>query len=151
MPAGRLADRFGVRLMRLAGLATLMLGCLLLSLVPPALGIAGYAAAIVVTTLGYAMFQTANNTSVMAELPAHQRGAIAGLLNLSRNLGFLTGASLLGAVFASALPTNGIGATTPETAAHGLHVTFAIAFAMAGLALLIALKYRDPEPSPERQ
>lgn len=151
MPAGRLADRFGVRLMRLAGLATLMLGCLLLSLVPPALGIAGYAAAIVVTTLGYAMFQTANNTSVTAELPAHQRGAIAGLLNLSRNLGFLTGASVLGAVFASALPTNGIGATTPETAAHGLHVTFAIALAMAGLALLIALKYRDPEPSSERQ
>lgn len=151
MPAGCLADRFGVRPMRLAGLATLVLGCLLLSLVPPALGVAGYVTAIVVTTLGYALFQTANNTAVMTDIPTHRRGVIAGLLNLSRNLGFFTGASVLGAVFASTLPTNGIGATTPEAAAHGLHVTFAIALSLAGLALLIARTYRDPEPSPQRQ
>jgi MFS family permease len=151
MPAGRLTDRFGERPMRLVGLATLGLGCLLLSLVPPALGVAGYVTAIAVTTLGYAMFQTANNTAVMADIPAHRRGVIAGLLNLSRNLGFFTGASVLGAVFASTLPTNGIGATTPEAVAHGLHVTFAIALSLAGLGLLIALKYRDPEPLSQRQ
>lgn len=151
IPAGRLADRFGVNPMRLIGLATLMLGCLLLSLVPPAFGIAGYAAAIVITTLGYAMFQTANNTAVMADLAVHQRGVTAGLLNLSRNLGFFTGASVLGAVFASTLPTNGIGATTPEAAAHGLHLTFAIALSLAGLALLIVLKYRGSELFSRRQ
>lgn len=146
MPAGRLVDRFGMRPVRLYGLATVVFGCLLLSLIPPALGTAGYVTAIVVTTLGYAMFHTANNTAVMADILAHQRGVIAGLLNLSRNLGFFTGASVLGAVFAATLPTDGIVATPPEAAAHGLHVTFAIALSLALLALLITLRYRGPEP-----
>ncbi|MCL6702234.1 MFS transporter [Pseudomonas sp. T1.Ur] len=146
MPAGRLADRFGGRPMRLLGLATMAGGCLLLSLVPPALGIAGYVTAITVTTLGYAMFQTANNAAVMAEIPASQRGVIAGLLNLSRNLGFFSGAAVLGAVFAALLPTNGTPSASPQAVADGLHVTFAAALSLMVLAGFIAFKYREPEP-----
>ena len=151
MPAGRLADRFGVRPMRLVGLAIMALGCLLLSLMSPALGVGGYVAAIVVTTLGYALFQTANNTAVMTEVPAHRRGVIAGLLNLSRNLGFFTGASVLGAIFAIALPTNGITYATPQAVADGLQITFAAALALTIFAAAIALKYREPEPSNEQR
>lgn len=151
VPAGRLTDRFGVQPMRLAGLATMALGCLMLSLVPPALGIVGYLTAIVVTTLGYAFFQTANNTAVMANVAAQRRGVIAGLLNLSRNLGFFTGASLLGAVFAAAAATNDITRASPEAVTNGLHSTFAVALAMMTLALLIAWKSRVPEPSPKAQ
>lgn len=145
MPAGRLADRFGVQPMRLTGLATMVFGCLMLSLVPPTLGIAGYLPAIVVTTLGYAFFQTANNTAVMADVAAQRRGVVAGLLNLSRNLGFLTGASVLGAVFATAAATNDITRASREAVTNGLHTTFAVALGMAILALIIALKYRVPE------
>lgn len=151
MPAGRLADRFGVRPIRLAGLTIMVLGCLMLSLMSPSLGVSGYVSAIVVTTLGYALFQTANNTAVMADVPAHRRGVISGLLNLSRNLGFFTGASVLGAIFAIALPTNGIAAATPEAVANGLQITFATALALMIFAAGIALKYREPEPSNECQ
>lgn len=149
VPAGRLADRFGVQPMRLAGLAAMVLGCLMLSLVPPALGTVGYLAAIVVTTLGYAFFQTANNTAVMADVAAQRRGVIAGLLNLSRNLGFFTGASVLGAVFAAAAATNDITRASPAAVTNGLHTTFAVALAMMILALLIAWKNHVPEPLPE--
>ncbi len=135
--------------MRLAGLATMVLGCLMLSLVPPALGIVGYLTAIVVTTLGYAFFQTANNTAVMADVAAQRRGVIAGLLNLSRNLGFFTGASVLGAVFAAAAATNDITHASPATVTNGLHMTFAVALGMMTLALLIAWKSRVPEPLPK--
>ncbi|MDU9032298.1 MFS transporter [Pseudomonas corrugata] len=151
VPAGRLTDRFGVRPMRLAGLATMVLGCSMLALVSPALGMGGYVMAIVVTTLGYALFQTANNTAVMADVAAQKRGVIAGLLNLSRNLGFFTGASVLGAVFASALPTVGVSAASPGEVANGLHLTFAVALSMVGLALLIALQYRAPEALRNQQ
>ncbi|WP_434563823.1 MFS transporter [Pseudomonas sp. Z4-20] len=147
VPAGRLADRFGARSMRLAGLATMVLGTSLLSLLCPALGIGGYVAAIVVTTLGYAMFQTANNTAVMAPVADNRRGVVSGLLNLSRNLGFLTGASVLGAVFAATLPTNGISTASPDDVANGLHVTFGVALALTALGWLIAFKHRVPEPS----
>ncbi|WP_083455150.1 MFS transporter [Pseudomonas sp. Q12-87] len=149
VPAGRLADRFGVRPMRIVGLATMVSGCLMLSLVSPALGVGGYLSAIVVTTLGYAFFQTANNTAVMAELPAQRRGVIAGLLNLSRNLGFFTGASVLGAVFASALGTNDLGSASAQAVAEGLHMAFAVALGLMVLALVIAVKYRVQGPLVE--
>ncbi|MHB8474397.1 MAG: hypothetical protein ACYDC8_16415 [Gammaproteobacteria bacterium] len=46
-------------------------------------------APIVVITVGYALFQTANNTAVMTDIRLHQRGVISGMLNLSRNLGLI--------------------------------------------------------------
>lgn len=146
VPSGRLTDRFGAAPMRCAGLATMVLGCLMLSRVTPVLGIGGYVTCIVVTTLGYAFFQTANNTAVMADVTGDKRGVIAGLLNLSRNLGFFTGASLLGAIFAAASATNGIARATPETVTHGLHMTFGIALALVIAALFIAARCRVPEP-----
>jgi EmrB/QacA subfamily drug resistance transporter len=92
VPAGRIADRFGARRMTFAGLIAIALGCLLLSVLPCRYGIGGYVAPMVVITLGYAMFQTANNTAVMADVQPEQRGVVSGLLNLSRNLGLITGA-----------------------------------------------------------
>jgi hypothetical protein len=116
-----------------------------LSLVSPALGIAGYVFTIAITALGYALFQPANNAAVMASIADNNRGVVAGLLNLSRNLGFFTGASVLGAVFATQLPTNGIAAASPEDVTNGLHLTFAVALSLTGLAWLIAAGLRVPE------
>ena len=146
VPAGRLADRFGAGAIRLAGLSIMALGCMTLALLSPALGTGGYVGTIMMTTLGYALFQTANNAAVMAGIPAQRRGVTAGLLNLSRNLGFLTGASVLGAVFAATLPTGGITEATAQTVTNGLNLTFAVASALILLALVIALRCRVPEP-----
>ncbi|MEJ1227097.1 MFS transporter [Pseudomonas sp. CCNWLW56] len=157
VPAGRLVDRFGAGTIRLIGLAIMLLGCVGLTLLSASLGTTGYIATIMVTTVGYALCQTANNTAVMAEIPASRRGVISALLNLSRNLGFFTGASVLGAVFAAALPTNGIGAATAQAVTNGLNFTFAVASLLLVLALGIALRSRVPEPfreveaSPPRQ
>ena len=74
-------------------------------MLPATLGIPGYIAPIVVITVGYALFQTANNTAVMTDIRPDQRGVISGMLNLSRNLGLVTGASVMGAVFALASAT----------------------------------------------
>ena len=75
------------------------------------LGIASYVVPITVTCIGYALFQTSNNAAVMTGVGAGERGVVSGLLNLSRNLGLITGASLMGAVFAvaSAGEQQGIG------------------------------------------
>ena len=35
----------------------------------------------------------------MTDVPSDRRGVISGMLNLSRNLGLITGASVMGAVF----------------------------------------------------
>jgi EmrB/QacA subfamily drug resistance transporter len=142
VPAGRIADRFGAQRMTFAGLIGIALGCLLLSVLPSRCGIGGYVAPMVVITLGYAVFQTANNTAVMADVQPEQRGVVSGLLNLSRNLGLITGASVLGAVFATASATVDLSTAQPEAIASGMRMTFTVALGLIGLVCLIAVGSR---------
>ena len=110
----------------------------MLFMLPATLGVPGYIAPIVVITFGYALFQTANNTAVMADIHPDQRGVISGLLNLSRNLGLITGASVMGAVFAFAAATLDITTARPDAVASGMRITFAVAAILIVVALAIA-------------
>ena len=138
VPAGRLADRFGARRMTIVGLVGMAAGCFLLSMLPATLGIPGYIVPIVVTTVGYALFQTANNTAVMTDVQADQRGVISGMLNLARNLGLITGASVMGAVFALASAASDLTTARPDAVAAGMQITFAVAALLIVVALAIA-------------
>ncbi|MER8749402.1 MFS transporter [Mesorhizobium sp. M1050] len=139
--AGRLTDRFGAHRMMVAGLLSLATGTFLLSLAMTKLGIGGYVVPITVTCVGYALFQTSNNAAVMTGVGAGERGVVSGLLNLSRNLGLITGASLMGAIFAvaSARGHEGIGPLSSDAAARGMQVTFQTATVLALVALVLAL------------
>jgi MFS family permease len=139
VPAGRIVDRFGAQPMTIAGLIGVAAGCFVLSSVPATFGIAGYITPIVCITASYALFQAANNTAVMTDLRPDQRGVISGLLSLSRNLGLITGASVMGAVFALASATNNITAARPDAIAAGMRVTFAVAATLMVVALAIAM------------
>ncbi len=139
VPAGRATDRFGTRFMTVAGLIGIAAGCLLLSLLPASLGILGYVTAAVALTLGYAMFQAANTAAAMIGAGPGQRGVVAGLLNLSRNVGLISGASLMGAVFASAAKTGEIAAASPKAVAAAMHFTFSVAALLMSVALCVAL------------
>ena len=142
MPAGRLVDRFGTRRMTVAGLLAMALGTGALSTMPADFGILGYLAPIAVITASYALFQAANNTAIMADVRPDQRGVISGLLSLSRNLGLITGASVMGAVFAFASATADITTASPVAIASGMQVTFAVAMLLIVLALAVALTLR---------
>jgi EmrB/QacA subfamily drug resistance transporter len=142
VPAGRIADRFGAQRMTIVGLIGIAAGSFILSMMPATLGISGYIAPIVVITVGYALFQTANNTAVMTDIRPDQRGVISGLLNLSRNLGLITGASVMGAVFALASATTDVTMAPPEAIAAGMRITFAVAAILIVVALAIAVGSR---------
>ncbi|MBP8297052.1 MAG: MFS transporter [Burkholderiales bacterium] len=145
VPAGRIADRFGARRMTAVGLTGMAAGALLLSLLPATLGIPGYVAPIVVVTAGYALFQTANNTAVMTDISPDRRGVISGMLNLSRNLGLITGASVMGAVFAFAAAATDITAARPDAVAAGMRITFAVAAALLAAALALHSRFSRRE------
>lgn len=100
-------------------------------LLVPALGQVG---PLVIITAGYAVFQTANNTVVMADIRAKERGVISGMLYMSRNLGLITGASVMGAVFALASQTSDIAAADPAAIASGMRTSFAVAAALIAVA-----------------
>lgn len=138
VPAGRLVDRFGTHRATLAGLLAMAAGSASLALLPASLGIPGYVAPLVVVTAGYALFQAANNTAVMAAAGTARRGVVSGLLNLSRNLGLIAGASLMGALFAFGSGASHEPTASPAAVAAGMRLTFAVAAGLIGLALGIA-------------
>jgi MFS family permease len=140
IPAGRLTDRFGSGPMTIVGLLAMLAGCLLLALTPLNLGIAGYIGPLIILTLGYAQFQAANNTAVMSDVLPDRRGVVAGLLNLSRNVGLIAGASALGAVFAHV--SGDLFTATPADVGSGMQGTFGVALALIGVGLFLALRAR---------
>ncbi|KRC17597.1 MFS transporter [Acidovorax sp. Root217] len=149
VPAGRLVDRLGTQRTTVAGLIAMAAGSAALALLPTGLGVTGYVSALAVITAGYALFQAANNTAVMAAtaLQPQQRGVTSGLLNLSRNLGLVTGASAMGAVFAWAAGSQGIATAQPGALAAGMQATFGVAAVLVGVALGIALAWGGVRPA----
>ena len=140
VPAGRGVDAWGVRQTLGIGLAMLATGAFLLSVLPAMIGVAGYVLAIVVLTPGYQLFQAANNTAALADVPKNRRGTASGLLTLSRNLGLISGASVMGAVFVLGIGTDDIAHATPAAIADGMRLTFLLAAGMMVLAILVACR-----------
>ncbi len=137
-PAGRLVDKFGAFRVSITGLFGMLIGATTMPLLPTGFGIPGYIAPLVFVTAGYALFQAANNTAVMTGSTTVDRGVISGVLNLSRNLGLITGASLMGAVFAFGADSANILTAHPASVVVGMRITFAVAASLIFVALSIA-------------
>ncbi|TPI47703.1 MFS transporter [Mesorhizobium sp. B2-9-1] len=140
--AGRVVDRLGAAAMVMAGLVLMVAGCVALAVLPGVFGVVGYAAAIILLTPGYQLFQAANNTAVMADVDRSERGVVSGMLSLSRNLGLVTGTAVMGAVFAFAVGTKDVATAAPAAVAGGMGFTFAAATGLVALAVAIAVAGR---------
>ncbi|MEK1851380.1 MAG: MFS transporter [Phyllobacterium sp.] len=146
IPAGRIVDRWGAPFMVIVGLVAMAAGSFALSMLPAMFGIIGYIAAVAILTPGYQLFQAANNTAVMKDVHSDQRGVISAVLNLSRNLGLITGASVMGAVFALASAAIDVTTAHPQAVATGMRVAFFVAAILIVVALAIALGTRPRAP-----
>ncbi len=142
VPAGRIVDRFGARRATTVGLAGMGTGCSIMAflspLVPTHLAIPGYIVPLVVITAGYALFQAANNTAVMRDIRPDRRGVTSGMLNLSRNLGLITGASAMGTMFALGAGTIDISTASRDALAAAMRLTFGVAAALIVVAIAVA-------------
>lgn len=132
VPSGRLVDRIGPARVAMLGLALLTAAALGFVTVPALLGLAGFLVFAVTLTPGNQLFMAANNTDVMARAGGAHQGSVSGMLNLARNLGFVSGTPVMGVVYESAAANAG----GPAGALLGLQATFALA-AVAGVAALL--------------
>jgi MFS family permease len=142
IPSGKLVDVWGTESALIAGLALVAIGAFMLATLAGPLGIAGFLLAIVVLTPGYQLFQSANNASAMTETAKGGRGAVSGLLALSRNLGLIFGVSGMGAVFAIGAGTDDLVNAAPAAIADGMRLTFLLAGGLAIGAIAVALGRR---------
>lgn len=142
LPAGRAVDAFGASTTTTAGLLGIAAGALGLALLPQTFGVIGYIAALALLTPGYQLFQAANNTAVMTG-SYEDHGVISGVLNLSRNLGLITGASLMGTVFSLATGTAEVMTASPSAVAGGMQRTFLVASGSVAVAAAWRLSRPD--------
>ena len=138
VPSGQLVDSWGSGRVLAVGLALLAVGAFLVALLPKMIGVVGYGLSIVVLTPGYQLFQAANNTAALAEVPKDWRGTVSGLLSLSRNIGLIAGASAMGAVFSLGVGTERFGHAAAPAIAAGMQLTFLLAGGMMIAAIAIA-------------
>lgn len=137
--AGRLVDRLGAARTAVAGLVGMVIGAGALVVLPALFGVGGYVVGIALLTPGYQLFQAANTTQVMGNVAAERRGVTSGLLSLSRNLGLITGASLMGAIFALATLSDDVTTAAPAAVGSGMAITFAVAAVLLAVAAWIAV------------
>ena len=142
VPSGRLVDAWGAMPVLTTGLVAMSIGAFALTVLPSIFGVGGYIAAIAILTAGYQMFQSANNTNVMAGVPTDQRGAVSGLLTLARNLGLILGATAMGAIFSYSIGTSAIIDASAGSIAQGMQITFVVAGTLMIAALWIV--WRKP-------
>lgn len=141
VPAGRLVDRHGSARVMMIGLSGVVGGTMLMVFLPAWVGVAGYILGLSIITAGYALFQAANNTAVMARAPGDRRGLTSALLGLARNLGLVTGASAMGVVYA--IGSGGVKSLGLAGGSQsGLQLTFATAALLALVALVVTLADR---------
>ncbi|KEC83904.1 MULTISPECIES: MFS transporter [Acinetobacter] len=138
IPSGRLVDRWGSRYIVTIGLIFLIIGSSMLAILPKLLGISGYIMPIIILTSGYQLFQAANNTMTLADVPKARQGMVSGLLSLSRNMGLIIGASMMGAIFSFGVGTNQLTQATALAIIDGMQLTFICAGALMVVGLLIS-------------
>ncbi|MFW1944423.1 MFS transporter [Acinetobacter guillouiae] len=138
IPSGRLVDRWGSRYIVITGLIFLIIGSSMLAILPKLIGISGYIMPIIILTSGYQLFQAANNTMTLADVPKARQGMVSGLLSLSRNMGLIIGASVMGAIFSFGVGTNQLNQATALAIIDGMQFTFICAGALMVVGLLIS-------------
>ena len=146
VPAGRLSDKIGAKNMLLVGLCLMTLGCILMSFNHQASGVMGYIFALVTITLGFSMFQIANSADVMSKTNTQTKGVTSALLNLARNLGFMTGAAFMGSIFFHFMGSQKLLLASSDDVTYALHNTFLIAALFVFLGMSWTLYNRMKQP-----
>ncbi len=124
--AGRLADRYPAGLLGGIGLGTLAVGLTLLLLYPADGGAADFIWRLVICGIGFGLFQSPNNRTLILAAPRARAGAAGGMLSTARLLGQTTGAAAVAILFRTH-PANG------SNVALGLAAM--LAFIAAGVSL----------------
>lgn len=99
MPAGRLTEKLGAHRTVLLGLIGMIFSTIAMATLPYLFSLGGFILAFMLLAPSYQIFLAALNTSVMEGTLDKNQGVTSGLLNLSRNFGFILGASITSPIF----------------------------------------------------
>ncbi|MDQ0041445.1 MFS transporter [Variovorax boronicumulans] len=136
--AGKLIGKYPDGLLGGIGLGLLAAGLALLAALPAHPGNADIAWRMALCGLGFGLFQSPNNHTIVSSPPAHRSGAASGMLGTARLTGQTLGAVVLAGVFSVWSPHGG----------HGPVVALVLAAGCAAVAAVFSslrLKTTKPE------
>lgn len=138
IPAGKAVDLVGAKSMTKIGLLLMVFGTTALIFLPEVFGLYGYVSSILILSPGYQLFQASNNTAIMEKVSEKERGVVSGLLSLSRNIGLISGASVMGSIFSFATGAAEISTASAGALSNGMKSTFFLATILLLIAVTIA-------------
>lgn len=144
--AGSLTDKFGPRIITIAGLCIMIVACLCMATLQADTPWWGFILRTTPFGLGIGCFQAPNNTAIMGVAPRERLGVVSGLLNSSRTLGQTTGIPLACSVFiafvmmqAQVADRTNLALIPPAVLVSGLQKTYLVNAALMLLTLLLAI------------
>lgn len=152
IPAGRLTDRIGASRAVLVGASAMVVATTLMAGLPYVFGLAGFVLAFVLLAPSYQIFLAALNTSVMTHASEKDRGVTSGILNLSRNFGFILGTGAISALFWSLVGVEGDVDDRANQISAAMAGTFAVCAVLSLSAAVLAIllhRNRKRTPQPE--
>ncbi len=136
---GRLSDRFPAAILGAVGLALLAGGLILLAFLPADSTAWDVVWRMAVCGLGFGLFQSPNNRTMLSAAPLGRSGAAGGMLATARLTGQSIGATLAAICFRAA--------SNAETVALATAAGFAIVAAVASLSRLPHLRPQIVDPA----
>ncbi len=134
--SGRLAVRFGPRLMMAAGMAAMGVGLLMLLAVAAETPLALMMAGLFVIGVGLGLNTGPVMTVAVGSVPPARSGTASGLVNTTRMIGATLGIAVLGAIFAAHA---GQDAANAQGVTAGMHAAFLVGGGAELLGALVAL------------
>jgi MFS transporter, DHA2 family, multidrug resistance protein len=146
--AGRLSDRYNAGILGGIGMVLLALGLTALACIHRGMSVLSVAVPMLVCGIGYGLFQSPNNRTILASAPRNRTGAAQGILATARLTGQTIGAALVALVFAALAAAPGRGRTPSE---REITVALGVAVAFAALAAIASsLRRASPQVEPAR-
>jgi MFS family permease len=140
--SGVLSDRFGTRLLALAGMVVLALGLFLLSRLTPGSSPLDIVVRLTVTGLGIGVFISPNTSALMGAAPRERQGIASGVLATSRNMGMVLGVGYAGAIFTTKLGL--LGNESANSVVLATQVGFLAATFIAVLGIIVTAFRAQP-------
>jgi DHA2 family multidrug resistance protein-like MFS transporter len=97
--AGYLVERIHAGVMGAVGLCVMSCGLFLLAFLPSGVSMSGICLRMVLCGLGFGIFQSPNNSTMIGSAPQQRSGSASGMLATARLTGQTVGASLVALLF----------------------------------------------------
>lgn len=136
---GRIANLYDLRKIILFGLTIITLASIRMTLLKATYGLTGYLLCLITISIGYATFLSTNNTLTMTNTSSQTRGSVSGILNLSRNLGLLTGVAIMSTIFTLTSNITDIATANSHMVEAGLQATYQLATMLLIAAIIVQL------------